>query len=215
MPICLSHYTSIDGTAAGLRRCDVLGHETSAVAFPEISRQSAILIRLPPRERLSLAASGSARLARSVTRTFFTAKKPEEAHHRDRVMISKPTTSALTNSDDASAAERPESQPIPCSGVLELHPKGYGFLRSGENDYHQLPGDVFVPKATIDTLALRPGLLVRGVAVAAEGVQGPKLVEIIAVDGIPPAEYKSVSNSSASRPLPPMIGCNWKPALTR
>src|SRR5208283_5187111 len=73
-----------------------------------------------------------------------------------------------------------------------LHPKGYGFLRSAENDYHQIPSDVFVAQTTIDGLGLRPGLLIQGVAVGMGPLQGPKLVEILSIDGTPPVDYKTV-----------------------
>ena len=92
-----------------------------------------------------------------------------------------PTTSVL-----------PEGQPITCSGVLESHPKGYGFLRSAASDYHQLPSDIFVPQTTIDDLGLRPGVLIHGVAVGTGPLQGPKLVEILDVAGTPPAHYQTV-----------------------
>ena len=52
-----------------------------------------------------------------------------------------------------------EKQDTGC-GVLEITPKGYGFLRQEENKYRATPGDVFVGKDFIGGERLRPGLYI-------------------------------------------------------
>jgi transcription termination factor Rho len=99
--------------------------------------------------------------------------------------------------------EPSEGRPLACSGVLELHPKGYGFLRSGESDYHQLPSDVFVTQTMIDNLGLRPGVFIQGVALGMGPLQGPKLVEIVSVDSTPPNAYKNVPQFEKLTPITP------------
>ena len=47
-------------------------------------------------------------------------------------------------------------------GLLELHPNGYGFLRSPENNYSRDRSDPFVPGTMIEKYGLREGLIVRG-----------------------------------------------------
>lgn len=47
-------------------------------------------------------------------------------------------------------------------GILELHPKGHGFLRSPTRNYAAQQGDPFVPGALIREHHLREGLLISG-----------------------------------------------------
>ena len=45
----------------------------------------------------------------------------------------------------------------PVVGVLEMHPKGYGFLRDGSNNYVAQESDPFVSGALVDRFRLREG----------------------------------------------------------
>ena len=47
-------------------------------------------------------------------------------------------------------------------GVLELHPKGYGFLRNPTRSYGSQAGDPYVPAPLIQKFSLREGLLLSG-----------------------------------------------------
>ena len=47
-------------------------------------------------------------------------------------------------------------------GVLELHPRGYGFLRSPQRSYAAGQDDVHVPEPLIRKLALREGVRLAG-----------------------------------------------------
>ena len=47
-------------------------------------------------------------------------------------------------------------------GVLERHPKGFGFLRSPDRNYTAKPDDPYVPGLLIDKFDLAEGLLVSG-----------------------------------------------------
>ncbi|MFZ1987031.1 MAG: transcription termination factor Rho [Desulfatitalea sp.] len=53
----------------------------------------------------------------------------------------------------------------PVSGYLEIMDKGFGFLRSIENNYQQGPADTFVPAPLIDTHTLREGAFIEGTGV--------------------------------------------------
>ena len=68
-------------------------------------------------------------------------------------------------------------------GLLELHPNGYGFLRSPENNYSRERTDPFVPGTMIEKYGLRPGLMIHGMVQQARKQQGPRLREITEVDG--------------------------------
>src|SRR5438270_803863 len=58
-------------------------------------------------------------------------------------------------------------------GVLELHPKGYGFLRSPVRNYTPAPADAYVSGQLIDKFRLAEG-------VHLAGATGPPPVEVIA-----------------------------------
>ena len=69
-------------------------------------------------------------------------------------------------------------------GLLEMHPNGYGFLRSPENNYSRERTDPFVPGTMIEKYRLRQGVMVRGMVQQPRRQQGPRLREILDVDGI-------------------------------
>ncbi|MEO8494545.1 MAG: transcription termination factor Rho, partial [Planctomycetota bacterium] len=71
----------------------------------------------------------------------------------------------------------------PGQGLLELHPNGYGFLRSPDNNYSRERTDPFVPGAMIEKFGLRQGVLISGIIQHARKQQGPRLREITDVDG--------------------------------
>ena len=54
------------------------------------------------------------------------------------------------------------SQPATCQGVLELHPKGFGFLRDPARHYAPRPSDPYVDKSLIKEYGLTQGLMVSG-----------------------------------------------------
>lgn len=79
-------------------------------------------------------------------------------------------------------------------GLLELHPNGYGFLRSPQNNYSRERTDPFVPGTMIERFGLRPGVMIRGLVQSARKQQGPRIREIVDVDGLPPEQYCNVKN---------------------
>src|SRR4051794_12631196 len=50
----------------------------------------------------------------------------------------------------------------PALGVLEMHPKGFGFLRNPKFMYAAQPADVYVSAQLVDKFRLREGLLIAG-----------------------------------------------------
>ena len=91
----------------------------------------------------------------------------------------------------------------PGYGLLEMHPNGYGFLRSPDNTYTRERSDPFVPGTMIEKYGLRQGVMIRGTVQPARRQQGPRLREITDVDGMPPEEYinvKSVRRQNADQP---------------
>jgi transcription termination factor Rho len=73
----------------------------------------------------------------------------------------------------------------PAQGVLELHPKGYGFLRDPARDYAPLADDAYVSAQLIQKLNLREGLLIAGPLETARRGTGPRLLRIDTIEGQP------------------------------
>jgi transcription termination factor Rho len=89
------------------------------------------------------------------------------------------------------------------SGILELHPNGYGFLRSTENNYQRERTDPFVPGTMIDRFRLREGVLIKALAQQNRKQEGPRVREIIDVDGITPDDYVNVKAFDQKTPINP------------
>ena len=102
------------------------------------------------------------------------------------------STSGQPRHDNA-YSDNGEPGPLePGGGVLELHPNGYGFLRDPGQNYQRLRSDPFVPGTMIEKFHLREGVLITGMVQQNRGQQGPRLKEIIEVEGLKPEEYPDV-----------------------
>jgi transcription termination factor Rho len=75
-------------------------------------------------------------------------------------------------------------------GVLELHPKGFGFLRSPARHYTPQSADAHVPAPLIQKLGLREGQLIAGPTEAAKKGTGPRLVQVQEIEGAAPEQYR-------------------------
>ena len=87
-----------------------------------------------------------------------------------------------------------EVQLVPGSGLLELHPNGYGFLRSPENNYSRERSDPFVPGTMIEKYGLRQGVMITGKIQQPRRQQGPRLRDIDDIDGLTTEEYSQVKS---------------------
>jgi transcription termination factor Rho len=74
-------------------------------------------------------------------------------------------------------------------GVLELHPKGFGFLRNPARHYAAQPADAYVPGPLIQRFGLREGLLVAGPTEAAKKGSGPRLARVEHIEGEAPDKF--------------------------
>ncbi|MFO0968564.1 MAG: transcription termination factor Rho [Gemmataceae bacterium] len=73
-------------------------------------------------------------------------------------------------------------------GVLELHPKGYGFLRSPKRYYAPQNSDPYVPVPLMQKFGLREGHLIAG-PIESRGGQQIRLQTITAIEGAPPDRF--------------------------
>jgi transcription termination factor Rho len=97
-------------------------------------------------------------------------------------------------------------EPIPLetgAGVLEMHPNGYGFLRSAETNYNRERTDPFVPAPMIERYRLREGVFIKALVQPARRQQGPRVREIESVEGMPPDEYVNVKTFDQLTPINP------------
>ena len=89
------------------------------------------------------------------------------------------------------------------TGVLEMHPKGYGFLRDHTRNYPRDPGDAYVGGDLISRNRLREGVMIKGIATGPAGGPGPRLTRIDAIEGMPPEEYLKVKLFDDLTPIDP------------
>ena len=80
--------------------------------------------------------------------------------------------------------------PEPAEGVLELNPKGHGFLRMRERMYAQHPLDPFVHADTIRQIGLREGMLIKGTA--QKGPRGLIITSVSEVNGRVPESVRDL-----------------------
>jgi transcription termination factor Rho len=88
-------------------------------------------------------------------------------------------------------------------GVLEMHPKGYGFLRDHTRNYPQEPSDPYVPPELISRFRLREGVTIAGTAEGPAGGPGPRLMTIASVEGMSPDQYVGVKHFDALTAIDP------------
>ncbi|MCZ2343511.1 MAG: transcription termination factor Rho, partial [Bacteroidales bacterium] len=83
------------------------------------------------------------------------------------------------------------SQSATCQGVLELHPKGFGFLRDPARHYAVRPSDPYVSQALIQKHKLAQGLLLSGpTEPPRKGNTGPRLAAIEEIEGADPTRFR-------------------------
>jgi len=74
-------------------------------------------------------------------------------------------------------------------GVLELHHRGHGFLRTPERNYVPQTMDPYVPEPLIRKFKLREGLLLSGPLETARRGSGPRVAFINHIEGLAPDKY--------------------------
>ena len=81
--------------------------------------------------------------------------------------------------------------PVEIEGLVEISPKGFGFLRDRGRNFHQSPkDDVFITPEVVRKYSLRDGLWVK--CISKQGARGPQLVELLQINGKEPEEYQNL-----------------------
>ena len=91
----------------------------------------------------------------------------------------------------------------PLTGVLEMHPKGYGFLRLAKNDYGAEETDAFVSSSLIEKHKLREGIKILGDAGMGPRGQGLRLVDVKQINDGPVEDYELTKNFDELTPINP------------
>lgn len=113
-----------------------------------------------------------------------------QGNNRDRVRSVAPSTEVIEGTID---------------GVLEMHPKGYGFLRNAEKGYVAQESDPFVPSSLVEKYRLREGVMIRGDVGPGVRNQGPRLKEVELIDGLTPEAYAEVKDFDELTPITPHV----------
>ena len=76
------------------------------------------------------------------------------------------------------------------TGVLELHPRGHGYLRDPSRNFKVGTQDVFIESPLLTKFRLRQGVSVTGrVDPPARGGEGPRMKEVLEIEGREPGRY--------------------------
>lgn len=85
----------------------------------------------------------------------------------------------------------PMQEGMEAEGILEMSGKGHGFLRSSKRDFLPQPSDPFIPAGLIQRLNLREGLRLSCVAAPGNRGQGPRVLRVESVEGVPAADFRN------------------------
>ncbi len=80
--------------------------------------------------------------------------------------------------------------PVEATGLVEISPKGFGFLRQQNRNYQQSPNDVFITPEIVRVHGLRDGVQVK--CMSQQGNRGPQLTELLEINGGPPEVYHNL-----------------------
>jgi transcription termination factor Rho len=81
----------------------------------------------------------------------------------------------------------------PVKGFLEIHPKGFGFLRDITKNFEPSPGDTYVPLTLIKKLRLTEGLSIEGLGEPGDARQSNlKLVQVEKINTLDTLDYADV-----------------------
>lgn len=94
-----------------------------------------------------------------------------------------------------------EGPKVEVEGLLEVTPKGAGFLRSLKKSFIVAKDDAFVGASFINRLGLRPGAVIK--ALTQVGQRGPQVVEIVSVNDIPADEARRLPHFEELKAINP------------
>jgi len=124
-------------------------------------------------------AQGESQGGTHVRRESFNRNKPQYKK-------SKPNNQQQQPQQQQGRAFVPVGEPESITGILEITAKGFGFIRTADNDWAPSDSAIYVPADIITELRLRPFVQLTGMAQKYE--RGHQLVSVQKVNGMEPAE---------------------------
>src|SRR5260370_7506492 len=88
-------------------------------------------------------------------------------------------------------------------GVLELHSKGFGFLRNPGRHYAAQQSDPYVSAPLIQKFGLREGMLLSGPVEPSRKGTGPRLAGVEHLEGPDPKKYTPPNFYTPPPTIPP------------
>ncbi|OAV43667.1 transcription termination factor Rho [Lewinella sp. 4G2] len=147
---------------------------------------------LPPRGRYADRARGDERNERGATERTDRSNNDRANNNNDR--NERGNNNRNERGNNRNQRNQTPRQPeykldglVTSSGILEMMPDGYGFLRSSDYNYLSSPDDVYVNQQQVKQFGLRTGDLVRGpVKPPKEGEKYFALLEVEKINGLEP-----------------------------
>ena len=128
--------------------------------------------------------------------------QPRQQRHNNRQTNGRQQNQAAQTSAENQSAALPAPEATPAkpvekpyefddilkgTGVLEIMPDGYGFLRSSDYNYLSSPDDIYVSQSQIKLFGLKTGDVVDGtIRPPKEGEKYFPLVKVSKINGLPP-----------------------------
>ena len=128
--------------------------------------------------------------------------QPRQQRHNNRQTNGRQQNQAAQTSAENQSAALPAPEAAPAkpvekpyefddilkgTGVLEIMPDGYGFLRSSDYNYLSSPDDIYVSQSQIKLFGLKTGDVVDGtIRPPKEGEKYFPLVKVSKINGLPP-----------------------------
>ena len=109
-----------------------------------------------------------------------------ESFHRNKQQKFQNKNKQNQPQQQQSRAFVPVGEPECITGLLEITNKGFGFIRTAENDWAPSDSAIYVPADIITELRLRPFVQLTGMAQRYE--RGHQLISVQKVNGMEPAE---------------------------
>ena len=133
--------------------------------------------------------------------------QPRQQRHNNRQANGRQQNQAAQTSAENQSAALPAPEAAPAkpaekpyefddilkgTGVLEIMPDGYGFLRSSDYNYLSSPDDIYVSQSQIKLFGLKTGDVVDGtIRPPKEGEKYFPLVKVSKINGLPPEVFRS------------------------
>lgn len=114
---------------------------------------------------------------------------PRQANNNNNTTAEGEASASIPQQPERKQVEKPyEFEGIlTCTGVLEIMPDGYGFLRSSDYNYLSSPDDIYVSQSQIKLFGLKTGDVVEGsIRPPKEGEKYFPLVKVEKINGLDP-----------------------------